>query len=331
MINVAINGFGRIGRVFLRAALERKKNNFTVKVINDLGDAENAAYLFKHDSTYGLYKGNVESKKGMLFIDGKGIKIISEREPEKINWKKLGVDVIVESTGAFTKKADAMKHIKSGAKKVLITAPSDDADATIVLGVNDKDLKKEHIIISLGSCTTNCLAPVVKILNDEFGIERAFYNTIHAYTNDQNLHDGTHRKRRRGRAAAQNMLPTNSGASVSVTQAIPELEGKLNGLAIRVPVICGSITDLTASLKKPFTEEQVNSAFKKASQGKMKGILEYSTEELVSSDIIGNKNSSIVDSLNTMKEGNLVKVLSWYDNEYGYSNRMVDFLNVLKE
>ena len=330
MIGVAINGFGRIGRIFLRTALERNKNNFIIKIINDPNGAENAAYLFKHDTIYGLYKGEVKTKKDMLFIDRKAIKVISEREPEKINWKKLGVDIVVESTGAFTKKADAMKHINSGAKKVLITAPSNDVDITIVPGVNDNDLKKEHKIISLGSCTTNCLAPIVKVLNDEFEIERAFYNTIHAYTNDQSLHDSFHRKRRRGRAAAYNILPTNSGASISVIQTIPELEGKLNGLAIRVPVICGSITDLTASLKKPFTIEQINSAFKKASQNKMKGIIEYSEDELVSSDIIGNKHSSVFDSLSTMRDGNLVKILSWYDNEYGYSNRIVDFLNMLK-
>jgi len=329
---VGINGFGRIGRVFLRVFFERNSHSrkFDIKVINDPDGVSNAAYLFKHDSIYGMYNGKVEvdEKKSEIVINGKRIKVISEREPSKISWKKLGVDIVVESTGAFTKKSDAMKHIKSGAKKVLITAPSDDAEVTVVPGVNDEALKKEHKIISMGSCTTNCLAPMIKVLNDNFGIERAFYNTIHAYTNDQSLHDSHHRKIRRGRAAAENIVPTNSGASVSVTQTIHELEGKLNGLAIRIPVICGSITDLTAALKKPFTVSQVNEAFKKTANGKMKGVLEYSEDELVSSDIIGNKHSCVLDSLSTMKDGNLIKILGWYDNEYGYSNRLVDLIKL---
>ncbi len=330
-LKVSINGFGRIGRIFLRATLQNKKNNYDIVVINHPYGAANAAYLFKHDTAFGLYKGKVEAdeKKSQIIIDGKKIDIISERDINKLPWKKYGIDVVLESTGAFTKKKDASLHLNSGAKRVIISAPSDDADATIVLGVNTQTLKAEHKIISLGSCTTNCLAPVIKVINDNFKIKKAFYNTIHAYTNDQTLHDDHHRKLRRGRAAGLNIVPTNSGASVSVAQAIPEIKGKLEGLAIRVPVICGSVTDITAELEKDFEIADINKALQKASLTSMKGILEYSTDELVSSDIIGNSNSSIYDSLSTMKSGNLVKILSWYDNEFGYSNRIVDFLNLI--
>ncbi|PIN91566.1 type I glyceraldehyde-3-phosphate dehydrogenase [Candidatus Pacearchaeota archaeon CG10_big_fil_rev_8_21_14_0_10_32_14] len=332
-LKVAINGFGRIGRIFLRATLSRnaKSQNYDIVVINHPHGAENAAYLFKHDTAFGLYKGKVEAdaKKSQLIIDGKRIDIISERDITKLPWKKYGIDIVLESTGAFTKKKDASLHLTSGAKRVLISAPSDDSDATIVLGVNPQALKPEHKVISLGSCTTNCLAPVIKVLNDNFVIKKAFYNTIHAYTNDQTLHDDHHRKLRRGRAAGLNIVPTSSGASISVIQAIPEMKGKLEGLAIRVPVICGSVTDITAELEKNFEIADINKVIQKASQSSMKGILEFSTDELVSSDIIGNPNSSIYDSLSTMKSGNLVKILSWYDNEYGYSNRLVDFLNMM--
>ena len=330
-MRVAINGFGRIGRIFLRALLERKVKGINVVAINHTNGAESAAYLFQHDSVYGLFPGKVTSKKDYISINGKAIQIVLEREPEKLPWKKLKIDAVIESTGAFTDTEGASKHLKAGAKKVIITAPSrDNKCPTIVLGVNNSMIKKTDKIFSLGSCTTNCLAPLVKILNDEFGIKRGFFNTIHAYTNDQSLQDSFHRKTRRGRAAGRNIVPTNSGASISVEQAIPEVKGKISGLAIRVPVICGSITDLTAELQKDFTVDKVNSTFKKYASGKMKGILEYSEDELVSTDVIGNINSSIVDGLSTMKDGNLVKVLAWYDNEYGYSNRLVDFLLKIK-
>lgn len=330
-IRVAINGFGRIGRVFLKALLERKTKGVEVVAINHTQGAESAAYLFQHDSVYGMFHGKVGWKKDLLIINGKSIKIVSGREPENLPWRSLKIDVVIESTGAFTDTPGASKHLIAGAKNVVITAPSRDNQCpTIIPGINDNKIKKSQKVFSLGSCTTNCLAPVVKILNDEFGIERAFFNTIHAYTNDQSLQDSFHRKTRRGRAAGRNIVPTNSGASLSVEQAIPELKNKLSGLAIRVPVICGSITDLTAELKKPFTIEKINATFKKHSQGKMKNILEYSEDELVSTDIIGNPKSSVIDGLSTMKDGNLVKVLAWYDNEYGYSNRLVDFLLKIK-
>ena len=330
-IKIAINGFGRIGRVFLRALLQRKIKGIEVVAINHSQGPESAAYLFQHDSVYGMFPGKVSSTKDSLVINGKRIKILTERDPEKLPWKKLKVDVVIESTGAFTDTPGASKHLKAGAKRVVISAPSKDNQCpTIILGVNENKIKKSDKVISLGSCTTNCLAPVIKVLNDEFGIERAFFNTIHAYTNDQSLQDSFHRKTRRGRAASRNIVPTNSGASISVEKAIPEIKGKMSGLAIRVPVICGSITDLTAELKKPFTVEKINSVFKKYSREKMKNILEYSEDELVSTDIIGNPKSSVIDGLSTMKDGNLVKILAWYDNEYGYSNRLVDFLVRIK-
>ncbi|MCH7850422.1 MAG: type I glyceraldehyde-3-phosphate dehydrogenase [Nanoarchaeota archaeon] len=330
MVNVAINGFGRIGRVFLRAYLKRPRTKFKVTIINHPRGVENAAYLLKHDSVYGMLPYEVKISGEYLVVKGNRIKIIGERDIAKINWKKLGVDIVVECTGAFTHKKDAKKHLKSGAKRVIVSAPSEDLDFSVVLGVNDKKLdSKKDLLISNCSCTTNCLAPLVKVLNDSFGIERAFFDTIHGYTGGQNLKDGYNKKTRRGRAAAANIVPTTSGASISVVQTIPEMKGRLNGLCIRVPVITGSIVDLTAELKKDFTVKEINKAFLKASKGSMKGILEYSTDELVSTDIIENPHSAIFDSLSTLKDGNLVKILSWYDNEYGYSNRLVDLLNNL--
>jgi glyceraldehyde 3-phosphate dehydrogenase len=328
-MNVAINGFGRIGRVFLRAALERK-TKFQVKVINDTAGPKNAAYLLKHDSTYGEFPGKITAKKDSIVVNGKTIKVVSERDPLNINWKQLKIDLVIESTGAFKSKEGARKHIISGAKKVIITAPSEDSDISIVPGVNDKKLNNKHKIINMCSCTSNCLAIMAKVLNDKFKIKRSFYTTAHAYTNDQSLQDSFHKKTRRGRAAANNIIPTSSGASISVVQVIPELKNRLKGLAIRVPTITGSVTDLVAELKKPFTEKQINSAFKKASQSSMKKILSFTEEEIVSSDIIKNPNSCIIDGLSTMKDGNLVKVLGWYDNEYGYSNRLVDLIEKIK-
>jgi len=327
MVKVAINGLGRIGRVFLKIALDRKVD---VVAINDLGNIDSLVYLIKYDSVYGNYSEKVEAGKDFIKINDKKIKVFSEKDPENLPWKELGVDIVMESTGAFTDREGANKHIKAGAKKVIISAPGKDPDITIVLGVNENKLKKEHKIISMASCTTNCLAPIVKVLNDNFKIEKGYMTTVHAYTNDQVILDIAHKKLRRGRAGAINLIPTTSGATTSVADVIPELKGKLDGLAIRAPVPCGSIIDFVAVLKKSVTREQVNEALRKASQKEMKGILSYSEDELVSSDIIRNPNSSIVDSILTQANGNLVKVLSWYDNEYGYSNRVVDLIKLLK-
>lgn len=326
-MKIAINGFGRIGRAIFKIALEK---NLDVVAINDLAEPKTLAYLLKYDSVYGNYNKNIESGKDFIKINNKKINVFSEKNPEALPWKKLGVDVVIESTGIFTDKEGAGKHLKAGAKKVIISAPGENPDITVVLGVNENKLKKEHKIISMASCTTNCLAPIVKILNDSFGIEKGYMTTMHAYTNDQVILDVPHKKLRRGRAGAINLIPTSSGATTSVAEVIPELKGKLDGLAIRAPVACGSITDFVATLKKQATKEQVNNALKKAADGKMKGILQYSEDELVSSDVIGNPHSSILDSILTQANGNMVKVLSWYDNEYGYSCRVVELIKILK-
>jgi len=327
MVKIAINGLGRIGRVFLKIALEKKLD---IVAINDLGNISSLVYLMKYDSVYGNYKEKVVEGKDFIQINNKKIKVFAEKDPEKLPWKEMGIDIVVECTGAFTDKEGASKHLNAGAKKVLISAPGKNPDITVVLGVNENKLKKEHKIISMGSCTTNCLAPIVKVLNDNFKIEKGFMTTVHAYTNDQVILDIPHKKLRRGRAGAINLIPTTSGATTSVGEVIPELEGKLDGLAIRAPVACGSIVDFVAVLKKPVTKEQVNESLRKAAQQKLRGILQYSEDELVSSDIIENPNSSIVDSILTQANGNLVKVLSWYDNEYGYSNRLVELIKLLK-
>lgn len=326
MVKLAINGLGRIGRAVLKIALEKKVD---VVAVNDLTDTKTLAYLIKYDSVYRNYNGAVEFGKDFLKINGKIIKVFAEKEPEKLPWKKLGVDVVVESTGFF--EDEGYRHIKAGARKVIISAPSKKCDVTIVLGVNEDRLKKEHKVISMGSCTTNCLAPVAKVLQDNFGIKKAFMTTVHAYTNDQRILDVPHEKLRRGRGAAINIIPTSSGATKSVAEVIPELKGKMDGLALRVPVACGSIVDFVAELDKEVTKEQVNNALKKAANGEMKGILQYSEDELVSSDAIGNSNTSIVDGLSTQIIGsNMVKVLAWYDNEYAYSCKMVDLVKMLK-
>ncbi|MCW8965346.1 MAG: type I glyceraldehyde-3-phosphate dehydrogenase [Candidatus Pacearchaeota archaeon] len=324
-MKVAINGFGRIGRAVFKIALEKGIN---VVAINDLSDIETLVYLLKYDSVYGKYNKKVEGGKDFIKVNGKKIFVFGEKEPQNLPWKKLGVDVVVESTGFFTDKEGARKHIEAGAKRVLISAPAKNPDMTIVLGVNEKDLKKEHKIISMASCTTNCISPVVKVLNDKFGITKGYLTTIHAYTGDQRLVDAPHKKLRRGRSAGINLVPTTSGAATAVTEVIPSLKGKLDGLAIRAPVACGSICDFVAVLKKSVTEDEVNKAMKEASK-KIKNVLEYSEDELVSTDIIGNMHSSIFDSKLTKTNGNMVKVFSWYDNEYGYSNRMVDTLKLL--
>jgi glyceraldehyde 3-phosphate dehydrogenase len=325
MVKIAINGLGRIGRLVLKIGLER---GLDIVAVNDLTSVENLVYLMKYDSVYGNYDKKVQVGKDYFSVNGKKILVFSEKEPEELPWKKLGVDIVVEATGLF--EDEGYKHLKAGAKKVIISAPSKKCDATIVLGVNEEKLKKEHKVISMGSCTTNCLAPLAKVLNDKFGIKKAFMTTVHAYTNDQKILDIPHKKLRRGRAAAVNIIPTTSGATTSVAETIPELKGKMDGVALRVPVACGSIVDFVAELNCQATKEQINNALKIAASGKLKGILQYSEDELVSSDVIRNSNSSIVDGLSTQAIGNIVKVLSWYDNEYGYSYRMVDLLKKFK-
>jgi|SRR3989344_456184 len=327
-MRVAINGLGRIGRNILKIALE---NNIDVVAVNDLCDSKTITHLLKYDSIYGRYSKKIEYGKDFIKIDNKKIKLLSESNPSKLPWKELKVDIVVESTGRFRGKEDAMQHIKNGAKKVILSAPGKNIDITVVLGVNQKELKKEHRIISMASCTTNCLAPIAMILNDNFGIEKGFMTTVHGYTNDQRLHDSPHSDLRRARAAALNIIPTTTGATQSVIEAIPELKGKLNGVAMRVPVACGSIVDFVCVLNKKATKEQINSILKKYSNGEMKGILEYTEDEIVSSDVIRNPNSSIVDGLSTQVIGNMVKILSWYDNEYGYSTRMVDLLKLINQ
>ncbi|MEA3248655.1 MAG: type I glyceraldehyde-3-phosphate dehydrogenase [Nanoarchaeota archaeon] len=325
-MRVAINGLGRIGRIVFKRALEKGIN---VVAINDQSTIETIAYLLKYDSIYGVYNQKIETGKNFIKINNKKILVLSEDNPEKLPWKKLGIDVVIESTGVFTDREGASKHLTAGAKKVIISAPAKNPDATIVLGVNEKILKKEHKIISLASCTTNCIAPVIKILNDKFGIEKGYLTTIHAYTNDQNILDTAHRKVRRSRAGAINLIPTTSGAATSVSVVIPNLKGKLDGMAIRAPVACGSITDFVATLKKSVTTEKINKVIKDEAR-KIKGVLEYTEDEIVSSDVIRNSHSSIFDSKLTKTNGNMIKVLCWYDNEYGYSCRVIDFLGRLK-
>ncbi len=327
-MNISINGFGRIGRIILKLAVANKIN---ISVINDVHGAEYAAYLLKYDSIYGKYRGNVSFSGDFLIVNGKKIKVISERDPAQVNWRALGVDVVVESTGIFTDRDGASKHLISGAKYVIITAPAKQPDITVVPGVNHKNLRKEHKIISVASCTTNCLVPMLKVLNESFGIERALVTTVHAYTNDQMLHDSFHKKKRRGRAAGLNLVPTSTGAAEAVSEVMPELAGRVNGLAVRAPVACGSLVDLVAELKGEVDRDVINAMFKKYSMTVMKGILEYSEDELVSSDVIGNASSSVFDSLSTQVDGNLVKVLAWYDNEFGYSNRVIDVLQMVNK
>ncbi len=327
-VKVGINGFGRIGRLVFRVLMERK-DQFEVVGINDLFDTNSMAYTLKFDSTHGRYKGTVAGDGSNLVVDGKAIPVTAIKNPQELPWGKLGVDIAVESTGVFTKKADCELHLKAGAKKVLLSAPAKDpVDATVVLGVNTEALKPEHKVFSNASCTTNCLAPVAKVLNDSFGVEYGLMTTCHAYTNDQRVLDMAHPKElRRSRTAAVNIIPTSTGAAKAVGEVIPTLKGKLHGFALRVPTVDGSVVDLTAMVKKDVTVEEVNAAMKAAADGPMKGILEYSTDDLVSSDIIGTKSSSIFDSkLTTVMQKRMVKVVSWYDNEWGYSNRMVDLM-----
>jgi glyceraldehyde 3-phosphate dehydrogenase len=325
-LNVAINGFGRIGRLLYRAALETKADiNFVA--VNDLTDAKTLAHLLRNDTVHGRTPFEVEAKEGALIVDGKELKVLAQPDPAKLPWKEMGVYVAVESTGRFRAREDASKHLQAGAKKVLVSAPmrpAKSADLTVVFGVNDdKYDPKKHNIISLASCTTNCVAPVAKVLNDRFGIEAGLMTTVHAVTNDQRLLDMQHRDMRRARAAAFNMIPTTTGAAVAATLALPELEGRMNGMALRVPIPDVSIVDFVATVKRKVTKEEVNAAFKEAAEKELKGILDYSEEPLVSSDLVHNPYSAIIDGLSTMVIGNLVKVLAWYDNEWGYSVKMV--------
>ncbi len=330
-IKVGINGFGRIGRIVFRAMAQRP--SIEVVAVNDLADSKALAFLLKYDSVHGRFQGTVEAKENALSVNGKNVRLVQERDPASLPWGELGVDVVIESTGIFTKREACEKHIKAGARKVILSAPpKDKLDAVIVRGVNDNTLKPEDKIISNASCTTNSLAPMVKVLNENFGLERGLMTTIHAYTNDQKVSDMIHSDLRRARSAAVNIIPTSTGAAKAIGQVIPELNGKLDGIAMRVPVADGSITDLTATLKKKVTREAVNDAMKKAAGGELKGILEYCDEPIVSSDIIGNPHSCVLDSLSTyVIDDNLVKVMGWYDNEWGFSQRMAELTEIFAE
>ncbi|MDQ7779216.1 MAG: type I glyceraldehyde-3-phosphate dehydrogenase [Planctomycetota bacterium] len=325
-IKVAINGFGRIGRLVFRAM--HKQGGFDVLAVNDLADAKSCAHLLKYDSVFGPFTGKVEPREGALVVDGKNIRITAEKDPMKLPWKELAPDFVIESTGVFTSKDECMKHVAAGAKRVILSAPAKDKiDATIVMGVNQSALKKEHVVISNASCTTNCLAPVVKVLNDSFGVKRGMMTTVHAYTNDQRVADLIHKDLRRARAAALNIIPTTTGAARAIGEVIPELKGKLDGFALRVPVPDGSVVDFVAELKRSVTIDEINKAVKAAADGALKGVLEYTEDPIVSSDVIGNDHSSIFDAKSTMVlDGNLVKVVSWYDNEWGYSMRVADLI-----
>ncbi|MEK7672582.1 MAG: type I glyceraldehyde-3-phosphate dehydrogenase [Patescibacteria group bacterium] len=330
-LKVAINGFGRIGRQVFRINL--LKDFFDIVAINDLGKTETLAHLLKYDSNYGTIPNEVNSTADTINVDGKDYKILCEKDPEKLPWKDLGVDLVIEATGFFTDRAGAEKHLKAGAKKVVISAPGKDADFTVVLGVNDEKYDpKNHNIISNGSCTTNCLAPIAKVLNDNFEIEKGLMTTIHSYTNDQRILDLPHEDLRRARAAGLSMIPTSTGAAKAIGLVMPEINGKLNGLAIRVPTPTVSLVDLTCTLKKSTTAEEINAKMKEAAEGKMKGILGYSDKPLVSIDYKHSPLSSVLDALSTQViEGNMVKVLSWYDNEWGYSCRVVDLIKMIGE
>jgi len=323
---IAINGFGRIGRLTFQALL--KNDQVEVVAINDLTNAKTLAHLLKYDSVHGRFNGTVSADENSITVDGKQYIIYAEKEPANLPWKSLGVDIVVECTGRFRKRADLEKHLAAGARKVALSVPADkstDVDLTVVIGVNDNLLSREHVLVSNASCTTNCLGPVAKVLNDNFGIEHGLMNTIHSYTNDQIILDAPHKDLRRARAAAVSIIPTSTGAAKAIGLVIPELTGKLDGLSMRVPTPDGSVVDLTVVLKRQVTVDEVNEAMKKASEGPMKGVLEYTTDPVVSHDIIDNSHSSIFDSLLTQViDGNMVKIISWYDNEFGYSQRLAD-------
>jgi len=331
-VKVAINGFGRIGRLVVRAAKQRRAAIDFVAV-NDLTDAHTLAHLLKYDTVHRVWReASSRAKDGKLEIGGDTIDVLSEKDPSKLPWKSLGVDVVLEATGRFSDRDKAAVHLQAGAKKVLVSAPSKGADLTFVFGVNDKLYDKgKHEVVSIGSCTTNCLAPVAKVLNDTFGIDHGLMTTIHAYTNDQHVLDLPHKDLRRARAAALSMIPTSTGAAKAIGEVLPELKGRLDGLAVRVPVMDGSLVDLVARVKRQVTKDEVNAAMKAAASGPLDGILEYCEDPIVSNDVIGDAHSSVFDSLSTnVMNGDMVKVLSWYDNEWGFSNRVVDALVMMK-
>lgn len=330
MVRVAINGFGRIGRLVFRIGYK----NLDIVAINDITDARTLGHLLKYDTNYGRFEGEVDIREESLVVDGKEIPVYSERDPGKLPWRELDVDVVVESTGVFRSRDKAAKHLEAGAKKVIITAPSkgEPADVTLVLGVNHEKYDPEkHDVISNASCTTNCLAPIAKVLHENFGIKYALMTTVHSYTNDQRVLDLPHRDLRRARAAAMNIIPTTTGAAKAIGLVIPELDGKMHGISIRVPTSTVSIVDLVAEIDAEPTEDEVRQAFKKAAEGELKGILQYVDEPLVSVDFKGNPHSAIYDALETYVRGNLVKVLAWYDNEYGYANRVVDLIHYISK
>ncbi|HHU63987.1 MAG TPA: type I glyceraldehyde-3-phosphate dehydrogenase [Clostridiales bacterium] len=330
-VKVAINGFGRIGRNAFKVALEKYADQMEFVAINDLTDAATLAHLLKYDSCFGKFDGTVEAKDGYLVVNGKEIKILAEKDPEKLPWRELGVDIVIESTGIFRSREQASKHITAGAKKVLISAPAKNEDITIVMGVNeDKYDPNNHHIISNASCTTNCLAPFAKVIHEKFGIVKGLMTTVHSYTNDQRILDLPHKDLRRARAAAESIIPTTTGAAKAVALVLPELKGKLNGFAMRVPTPTVSVVDLVVELSKKATAEEINAALKEAAEGPLKGILGYSEEPLVSIDYVKDDRSSIIDALSTMVIGdNMAKIVSWYDNEWGYSNRIVDLANYI--
>jgi len=333
-LRLAINGFGRIGRSFVKAALKDREfmNLIDIVAINDLTDAKTLAHLFKYDSVFGKFDGTVElgDDNSALVINGLPLKVISEKDPSRLPWKDLNIDIVLESSGIFNDAKDAKKHIEAGAKKVIISAPAKQPDATILMGVNNKLYdNNKHRIISMASCTTNCLAPVIKVINDKFGIENCYMTTTHAYTNDQRILDLPHKDLRRARAAMMSIIPTTTGAAKAIGTVIPELNGKIDGMALRVPVSDGSIADMVLTLKKEVNREEINKVLKGASEDELKGIMEYTEEPLVSSDIIGNPHSSIVDGLSTMVLANkskTVKILSWYDNEWSFACRLIDLM-----
>jgi len=330
LIRIGINGFGRIGRNVYRAALEKKElgRDFEIVAINDIAPIDSLAYMLKWDSVYGKLDRDVKVEGQTIKVGEKKLEVLQMKDPGEIPWKKQGVDVVIESTGLFTDKGKAAKHLAAGARKVVISAPSKDADVTLVLGVNmDMYDKSKHQVISMASCTTGSLAPPAKVINDKFGIEKGMMTTIHAYTGDQRIVDLPHKDFRRGRAASLSIIPTSTGAAKAIGKVIPALEGKMNGIALRVPTPCGSVTDISFATRDPVTAEDINKALREAADKSMKGIMEYMVDPIVSADVIGNPHSSIIDSLSTMvlgKQGSFAKILAWYDNEWGYANRLVE-------
>ena len=329
-IRVGVNGFGRIGRNFYRAVAAAQGSNIEIVAVNDLTDTKTLAHLLKYDTVLGTFPGQVRAGEGSISVDGKQVQVLSERDPAALPWRDLGVDIVIESTGRFTAADDARKHLTAGAKKVIISAPAKGEDATFVLGVNDDTYDNaKHHVISNASCTTNCVAPLAKVLHDAFGIVKGYMTTVHAYTNDQVILDFPHKDLRRARAAAQNIIPTTTGAAKAVSLVLPELKGKLDGFALRVPVPDGSITDLVVELERDVTKDEVNAAYKAAAEGPLKGYLVYNEDPIVSSDIVGSPASCTFDAPLTMASGRTVKVLGWYDNEWGYSSRLADLTSLV--